>query len=119
MSRKNGLGARPKTVTFRVPEGDYAALLQRCSDANMKPSEFLRDVVLANRTRIVPRKKPGLDVVKVAFQIQKAGNNLDQIAHQLQAARLAGAVSDAVFERAANQLFLLNAYLSSTLSRVL
>lgn len=86
-----------RTVSFRLTLPDYAAYLAKASTAGAKPSEFFRDAVLTNKTQVVARVQLSGDKRRLIYLFNKASNNLNQLAHTVNAAELAGTVATATY----------------------
>ena len=65
----------------------------------MKPSTFFRDAVLANKTQVIARAKPSPTRGRLVYLMNKASNNINQLAHRANADHLAGVVSEAPYTR--------------------
>ena len=79
-----------KRTSFRLRQASYDTLEAKAKEAGITIREWLEEAILANRTRIVERRKPSADLSSLATQINRMGNNLNQVAHTLNAAQLAG-----------------------------
>lgn len=79
--------ARPPTKPFaaRLSLAAHALIHQRAKDAGVSTREWLERAILADRTHIVARKKHHPDLAPLLFQVNKAGNNLNQLAHHFNA----------------------------------
>lgn len=71
-------------TAFRLRPDARDALFTRAKEAGMSPRAWLEQAILENKTRIVVNTS-AQDLV---FQINKAGNNLNQIAHAIHTLRL-------------------------------
>lgn len=90
----DGLG---KAVSFRLPPGELATWQAKVEASGLTASEFFREAVVANRTQVVARARPSADQRRLLYEANKAGNNLNQLAHRANAAHLAGQVSEATY----------------------
>lgn len=86
-----------RTVAFRVTEADHAAYADKFIRAGLSSSEFFREYVLSNRTQVIARHRPSADTGRMLYLVNKASNNLNQLAHTANTARLAGTLDDATF----------------------
>lgn len=102
-----------KPVSFRLTAADHAAYLAKVRASGLKPSEFFRECVLQNRTQIVARPKPSPERSQLVYLMNKAGNNINQLAHRANADHLAGFVSEATYTRILAQLEMLARYMKS------
>ncbi|WP_256214773.1 plasmid mobilization protein [Nitrosomonas eutropha] len=80
-------------VSFRIGNEAYDRLNQASAQAGVSTKVWLEEAILNNRTRIVERAKPSADLRTLATQINRMGNNLNQVAHTLNSAQLAGTLS--------------------------
>lgn len=118
--------ARPKkhkvgltrVVPFRLSEIEYLAFQEKVTSAGMTQSEFIRDCVLKNKTTIVNKTKSSLEKKRMQFIFNKAGNNINQIAHSMNAARMTGKVSDTFLQNALLCLGDISKFLKSALNHV-
>ena len=86
--KKHGDGPS-KPVSFRLSEADFLAYQAKCAEAGLTPSDFFRECVLTNRTQIVARPKASGDTRRLLYLFNKAGNNMNQLAHRANADHLA------------------------------
>jgi hypothetical protein len=93
-----------KPIAFRLARADREAFLDKVQESGMSQAEFFRQCVLTNRTRIVARRPPSAERKRALFVINKAGNNLNQIAHVLNAARLDMSASENTYLAALDTL---------------
>jgi|AntRauTorckE5430_2_1112549.scaffolds.fasta_scaffold04971_1 hypothetical protein len=81
---------RTKTIKVRVSDDEHAALLARCTYAELAP--WLRDLALGERKKR-ERNIADPDLLRL---LSAAGNNLNQIARAINVARLSGGVIDSI-----------------------
>lgn len=86
-----------RPVSFRLTEADHTAYLEKVAASGLKPSAFFRECVLTNRTQVVARPVASDDKKRLLYLFNKASNNLNQLAHRANSARLSGGISDAVY----------------------
>lgn len=86
-----------RIVSFRLAAADHDAYLKKVEASGMKPSEFFRECVLTNRTRIVARNKPSSDKRRLIYLSNKASNNINQLAHRANTAEKAGKITLAIY----------------------
>lgn len=96
-----------KTLAFRVTEAEAERFQQRCDESGWSRADLFRAAFMGTETRIVykplnPRTLP--DYRAAAYQIRKAGNNINQIAHALNRAAKHGHVDDRLATAALVQL---------------
>lgn len=96
MPRKPADGQKlTRPVSFRLTDADHAAYLAKVEASGLKPSEFFRECVLQNRTQVVARVPTSSDKRRMLFLFNKTSNNMNQLAHALNAAELAGTTTPA------------------------
>ncbi len=99
------------TVAFRLTDGDFLGYKRKFSDSGLKQSEFFREHVLSNTTQVVARPVASADARRAVFLLQKASNNVNQLAHRANAEHLAGLLSDGTFSEIVGQLQQLNSFM--------
>ncbi|MBY0379151.1 MAG: MobC family plasmid mobilization relaxosome protein [Burkholderiales bacterium] len=90
-----------KDIKFRISEEDYLIYLDKVKKSGFNRSEFFRNIVLKNKTKVVNKN----DAIEVIYHLNKMGNNLNQIAYKLNKAFLENKITHDVFDR---NLFALN-----------
>jgi len=93
-----------KVVSFRLTTADHDAYLAKVAASGMKPSPFFRDCVLTNKTQILARPKPSKELGRLVYLVNKASNNVNQLAHRANADYLAGTVSEGTYTRILGEL---------------
>ena len=86
-----------KTISFRVLEHVYADFENQRKAANMTKSELFRDYIAKNKVHVTARPVMSRDAKRAVFLIQKASNNINQLAHRANAEHLAGVLSEQTF----------------------
>src|SRR5471030_694402 len=102
--RRSGAQELACRVIFRLSESEMTDLARKVSASGTTKSEFLRECVLTNRTQIVARAPASTDRKRALFVLYKAGNNLNHIAHVLNAARLDKSATGQTYESALDAL---------------
>lgn len=106
-----------KPIAFRLALADREAFLAKVHESGLTQAEFFRQCVVTNRTKVIARAAPSSDRKRTVFVVNKAGNNLNQIAHVLNAARLDQSASEKTYLAALDALesieLLLRAHLSN------
>ena len=82
----------------------------------MTAREWLEEAILNNRTRIVERPKPSADLRSLATQINRIGNNINQVTHTLNSAQVAGKLTRDEYLDAIERLDHFRALLNETIS---
>ncbi|RYG58117.1 MAG: plasmid mobilization relaxosome protein MobC, partial [Alphaproteobacteria bacterium] len=85
--------------SFRLTAADHAAYLAKVEASGLKPSVFFRDAVVQNKTQIVARVKSSPERGRLVYLMNKASNNINQLAHRANADNLAGVTSEATCAR--------------------
>ena len=99
------------TIAFRLTDGDFLNYKRKFSASGLKQSEFFREHVLNNTTQVVARPVTSTDARRAVFLLQKASNNLNQLAHRANAEHLTGALSEGTFSAIVGQLQQLNRFM--------
>lgn len=102
-------------VSFRISNESYDRMTTDAAVAGISTRAWLEQAILANQTKIVERKKTSDDVRTLVVQINRIGNNLNQIAHNLNTASLIGKLSPSDCEEAIDKLDHLRALLNEAL----
>ncbi|KGV73979.1 plasmid mobilization protein [Burkholderia pseudomallei] len=103
---------------FRLSEADWQAYRDRVRDSGLTPSEFFRKCVLTNRTQIIARAPASGDRKQLLYAVNKVGNNLNQLAHAVNTAHLAGRVSEVTYLSVLDHLQWFQQYLKGLLDHV-
>jgi hypothetical protein len=96
-----------KSVSFRLPPAELATWLAKVEASGLSASDFFRELVLTNRTQVIARARPSADTTRLLFLVNKAGNNLNQLAHRANAAHQAGKVDEATYAGILSELSLI------------
>jgi Bacterial mobilisation protein (MobC) len=107
-----------RRVAFRVSEPEYRTYLEKVALSGLKASEFFRECVVTNRTKIVARQPASADRKRILFVVNKTGNNLNQLAHVANTQQLAGRISETTFVAILDELELIHQLLKAHLHRV-
>lgn len=99
------------TVAFRLTDGDFLSYKRKFSASGLTQSEFFRAHVLTNTTQVIAKPKASADTKRAVFLLQKASNNINQLAHRANSEHLAGVLSDTTFLAIVSQLDQLNQFM--------
>ena len=79
------MAEKPATIvaSFRLSPAAHERIAVRAEAAGVSRRVWLEEAILENRTEIIARVQPTPDYKALLFQVNKAGNNLNQIAHRL------------------------------------
>lgn len=114
--RQKRASTKTAVVSFRIGNEAYDRLTQSSEQAGLTTKEWLEQAILNNRTRIVERPKPSADLRSLATQINRMGNNLNQVAHTLNNAQLAGKLTRDQCLEAIERLDHIRALLNETIT---
>lgn len=95
---------RRNFVQVRLSDTEAEAFRSAARACGMNDSRYLREVILSNKTKVVLPDPMRL------YHLNKAGNNLNQIARQLNSASSRGELGDADYARLLRQLAGLTEY---------
>jgi hypothetical protein len=99
------------TIAFRLTDRDFVNYRTKFSASGLNQSEFFREHVLNNTTQVVARLAVSTDARRAVFLLQKASNNVNQLAHRANAEHLSGALSEGTFSAIVVQLQQLNGFM--------
>ncbi|PZQ76172.1 MAG: plasmid mobilization relaxosome protein MobC [Sphingomonas sp.] len=111
--------ARPasKVASFRLRAEAHDTITARAKEAGISPRAWLEDAILTNRTQIVAKAAKHPDLNGLLFQVNRAGNNLNQIAHTLHGLRLANKLTPEHYEQHMATLSAIETALTEALGR--
>lgn len=72
---------KTRIASFRLSAEAHEKLYQQASMANLSSRDWLERAILNNQTKITAKPKPHKDLKPLLYHVNKAGNNLNQIAH--------------------------------------
>ncbi|OSK14531.1 bacterial mobilization protein (MobC) [Escherichia coli M056] len=104
MEKKANSKNKDKVVAFRLSSEDFIQFEEKLAASNMKKSEFFREVFLNSNVNITVKAGPSKDLERLTFLFNKASNNLNQLAHQVNSAHLSGQVSERLYKTVNNVL---------------
>jgi hypothetical protein len=107
-----------KRLNFRIDEATYAAFEAKVSAANLTRSEFFRDIVLNNKTQVIARKISTDHTKQALFLINKASNNINQLAKAANTAQQSGKITDKLYRSLLESLDQQNQLLQAFLEHV-
>lgn len=99
------------TVAFRLLDDEFARYEKKVRNSGLSQSEFFREHVLNNTTQVIARPAASADSKRAVFLLQKASNNLNQLAHRANAAHRANKISESTFATIIDQLRQLNQFM--------
>jgi hypothetical protein len=116
--RKKVQSALGKPVSTRLTEDQWKLFNEKVKHSGMSSSEFLRDCILSNRTRIVERPRVSVERQRIMYVINRTGNNLNQLVHVANVARVSGHLSESTFVAMVDELEMITQLLKAYLHRV-
>lgn len=90
-------------VAFRLTKGDYDFYKSKVTQSGLNPSEYFRVAVLTNTTQIL-NKQHSQDKKHLIYLMNKTSNNINQLAHRINADHLTGFINDGNYIRLLNAL---------------
>lgn len=105
-------------VSCRLTAAESTKYRAQVEAAGLSSGEYLRKLIVERPVQIIARPKPSADKARLIYLYNKASNNLNQIAHRLNAANASGQVTGGLFERSLAQLLSLDAYLRGRINDV-
>lgn len=116
--KKDPLAVLGPGIRIRLTEAERLSYTEKAAAAGMTLSEYFRECVMTNRTQIVARKPLSQDRRMLLYAVNKAGNNLNQLAHAAHTAHLTGKVSEATYLAILDHLQWIEQFLTATLPYV-
>lgn len=99
------------TIAFRLTNGDFLRYKWKFAASGFTQSEFFREHVLCNTTQVVARPLASRDAKRAVFLLQKASNNVNQLAYRANSEYLTGQVSEPTYVAILDQLQQLNHFM--------
>jgi hypothetical protein len=139
MSKTTPLG---KVVSVRLTDKDHSSYMAKVLASGMKPSRFLRDCILADKTEVIVDGKPltpdeirrvaeirlqakqsknessSAEKRRLLYLFNKAGNNINQLAKAANVAHVAGTVSEDLYREILKNLEHISGYMKASLKDV-
>jgi CRISPR/Cas system CSM-associated protein Csm3 (group 7 of RAMP superfamily) len=105
-----------RVLHFRVTEADYAEFDEKLKQTGMTASEFFRDVFLNSKITFNVKQAKPVDYHKLVFIYNKAGNNINQLAHKVNADHRRGIISESIHLKWLNKLASIESLLQAGIS---
>lgn len=118
MAKKAAKVPMGKPLAFRLPEPDRQDWLEKVAASGRTSSEFFREYVLANRTQVIARVPASADRRRLLFVVNKASNNLNQLAHRANADHVAGRLDGHTYEALLDELEAIRHAMQAALTNV-
>nr|CBA74198.1 relaxosome component [Arsenophonus nasoniae] len=91
-------------VAFRLSQEDFSHFEEKLLTSQMTRSAFFREVFLQANVNLTVQSLPSKELGHLMFLYNKASNNLNQIAHQVNIAHLTQKVSERLYRQVNNGL---------------
>lgn len=107
---RGGHPARPKIlsgppISFRLGADDHIEFMAAVAQSGMRTTEYIRECVLSNETKVEIRHvAPSPEFGRVLYVVNKAGNNINQLAHRANLDNLKGALSEQTYQAILREL---------------
>lgn len=94
--------ARPRSFRLRKLEDEKFA--KKLSDAGLETSEYIRKLLHEDKSEVIARpqrmmsKESRLELIRMIGQVQRVGNNINQLAHRANADYLTGTLAEKTYE---------------------
>lgn len=92
---------KDRVLSFRVSEEEAREFEEKLAASGMSKSRYFREVFINQKAEIRVEVK---DLQTVIFYFNKASNNLNQLAHQVNSAHYSDKVSERIYLRFLNSL---------------
>lgn len=91
-------------ASFRLTERDYLAYKKKFAASGLNQSEFFRRYVLTNETQVIAQPAASMEKKKMLYLVNKASNNLNQLAHRANSEHLEGVISEKTYSEILDNL---------------
>ena len=116
---RRGTEELTEVFSCRLAKSIGARLRAKITEANMTRSEFMREIVDNDDTKIiVAKQRVSADKRQMLYLINKTGNNINQIAHRANSDHRRGVISEATYRQLLAQLSAVEQYMDEALNRV-
>lgn len=105
---------KDKTITIRLSDELYNMLQIKASASNMNTSDYIRTSINESDIKVDNRK----DIGKLIGSINKVGNNINQIAHNLNIANNSNKLDDINYNNILDKLTIIEYQLKEVLKGV-
>lgn len=107
---------KTRVLHFRVTEADFAEFDLKLKQTGMSASEFFRDVFLKSKVTFNVKQVKPVDYHKLIFIYNKAGNNINQLAHKVNGDHRRGLISESIHLKWLNKLASVESLLQAGIS---
>lgn len=111
------LSNRPKLtkiISLRLTDEQYADFLKKLDLSGLNESEYMRRAIIGDETTIVAAPVQTETSRRLLFIISKVSNNLNQLAHVINVARLKGVINRELYIELLTKLDLILRYLKAS-----
>ena len=96
--------SKTEIASFRLAPLAHATLYRRADEAGISTRAWLESAILENKTRIVAKQKPHPELRPLLYQVNKAGNNINQLAHHFNAMKMENKITGDEYHTALRKL---------------
>lgn len=104
---------KKKLIALRLDETTHEILINKANESNRNISEFLRNAILTTQISVNNTKDTGL----LIGAINRVGNNINQIAHNLNIAKQNNNLNNVDYETIINQLYIIEVSINKILNK--
>lgn len=104
---------KKKLIALRLDETTHEILINKANESNRNISEFLRNAILTTQISVNNTKDKGL----LIGAINRVGNNINQIAHNLNIAKQNNNLNNVDYETIINQLYIIEVSINKILNK--
>lgn len=97
---------KAKTIpaSFRLSPAAHAKLFDQAAAARLSSRAWLERAVIENETQILAKPKLHPDLGELLYQVNKAGNNVNQLAHRFNSLTFKGSIAASEVSQALDEL---------------
>lgn len=100
-------------ITIRLDNTTHETLINKANASNRNISEFIRNAILTTQISVNNTKDKG----KLIGAINRVGNNINQIAHNLNIAKQNNDLKNVDYETIINQLYIIETSINKILNK--
>lgn len=95
---------KTRIASVRLITEAHEVWYERAAEAGLSTRAWLEKAILENKTQIIVKQKPHPELRPLLFQVNKAGNNINELAHHFNALKSANAITSAEYLAALDAL---------------
>lgn len=107
---------KTKLYSFRLTEDEANIFEEKIAASQLTKSQFFREVFIKSNVNLTLKSAPSKDYQRLLFLVNKSSNNLNQIAHKINAYHMQGRISDSLYKKFLNNLINIRDLLLSGIS---